>query len=67
MLLLWPCLLLLILSYLVAVNKCYSEAPKANDFAADVVVVVVVVVVNVVNLVTVALLVIGHSIFSFGQ
>ena len=63
--LLWPCLLLLILSYLVAVNKCYSEAPKANDFAVDVVVVVVVV--NVVNLVTVALLVIGHSIFSFGQ
>ena len=56
-------MLLLIISYLVAVNKCLSEAPKADNFA----VVVVVVVVVVVNVVVVALLVIGHIIFSCGQ
>ena len=68
MLLLWPCLLLLIISYLVTVNKCQSEALKADNFAVDVVVVVVVVViVVVVNVVVVALLVIGHIIFSCGQ
>ena len=50
MLLLRPCLLLLIISYLVTVNKCLSEAPKADDFA----------VVVVVNVGFVALLVIGH-------
>ena len=48
-------LFLLIISYLVVVNKCYSEAPKADNFVVDVVVVVV-----VVNVVVVALLVIGH-------
>ena len=41
--LLWPCLLLLIRSYLVVVNKCQSEAPKTDNFVVDVVVVVVVV------------------------
>ena len=59
MLLLLPCFLLLIISYLVAVNRCYSEAPKADDFAVDVVVVV--------NVVVVSLLVIGHIIFSCGH
>ena len=57
-------LLLLIISYLVAVNKCSSEALKADNFAVDVVVVVIVVVVNVV---VVTLLVIDHIIFSCGQ
>ena len=47
MLLLWHCLLLLIILYLVPVNECYSEAPKADYFA----------VVVVVNVVGVALLV----------
>ena len=45
MLLLWPCSLFLIISYLVAVNRCKSEALKADNFAVDVVVVVVVVVI----------------------
>ena len=40
-------LFLLIISYLVVVNKCYSEAPKADKFVVDVVDVVVVVVVVV--------------------
>ena len=40
-LLLWPCMLLVTL-YLVAVNRCKSEALKADNFAVDVVVVVVV-------------------------
>ena len=35
-------MLLLIISYLVVVNKCLSEAPKADNFVVDVVVVVVV-------------------------
>ena len=34
--------MLLIISYLVVVNKCLSEAPKADNFVVDVVVVVVV-------------------------
>ena len=34
--------MLLIISYLVVVNNCYSEAPKADNFVVDVVVVVVV-------------------------
>ena len=64
MLLLWPCLLLLIISYLVAVNKFESEAPKADDFVVNLVVVVVVVVVIVV---VVALHVVTvHTISSCG-
>ena len=51
-------MLLLIISYLVAVNKCLSEAPQFDNF---VVVVVNIVVVNVV--VVVLLVVIGHIIF----
>ena len=65
LLLLWPCLLLLIVSYLVAVNKCKSEAHQANNFVVDVVVVVVNVVVDVV--VVVLLVVIGHIIFRCDQ
>ena len=61
MLLLWLCLLLLNISYLVAVNKCYSEALKADNFAVAVVVIIVV------NVIVVALFVIGHIIFSCGQ
>ena len=60
MLLLWLCLLLLNISYLVAVNKCYSEALKADNFAVAVVVIIVV------NVIVVALFVIGHIIFSCG-
>ena len=52
----WPCLLLLIIAYLV-------EAPKADNFFVDVVVVVVVVVVIVVALLGVA----DHTIFSCHQ
>ena len=63
MLLLWLCLLLLNISYLVAVNKCYSEALKADNFAVAVIVVVII----VVNVIAVALFVIGHIIFSCGQ
>ena len=59
--LLWLCLLLLNISYLVAVNKCYSEALKADNFAVAVVVIIVV------NVIVVALFVIGHIIFSCGQ
>ena len=62
MLLLLPCLLLLTISYLVAVNKCQFEALKAYNFAAAVVVIVV-----VANVVVVALLVICRIIFSCGQ
>ena len=54
-------MLLLIISYLVVVNKCYSEAPKADNFVVVEVEVVVVVVV-------VALLVVAdHTIFSCNQ
>ena len=57
----------LIISYLVVVNKCLSEAPKADNFAVDVVFVFVFInVVNVVNVVAL-LVVIGHIIFSCGQ
>ena len=53
-LLLWPCLLLLITSYLVVVNECYSEDV---DF-----------VVVVVNVIAVAQLVVtGHIMLSCGQ
>ena len=41
-------MLLLVISYLVAVNECYSETPKADNFVLDVVVVVIIVVVVVV-------------------
>ena len=59
-------MLLLIISYLVAVNECYSETPKADNFVVDVVVVVVVLVLVVV--VVVALLVVtNHIIFSCCQ
>ena len=54
MLQLCPCLIIL---YLVVVNKCYSEAPKDDDFAVVVDVVVVVAL----------LVVIGHLIFNCGQ
>ena len=67
MLLLWPCLLLLIISYLVPINKCLSEAPQANNFVVDVVVVVVVIVVGVNVFVVVLLVVIGHIIFHCDQ
>ena len=50
-------LLLPIISYLVVVNKCESEAPKAVDCVVDVIVFVVVVIL-VVNVVVVALLVV---------
>ena len=57
-------LLLLIILYLVAVNKWSSEAPKADNFVVNVVVVVFV----VVNVVVVAMLVvIGNIIFSCSQ
>ena len=57
---LWPCLLLLIISYLVAVNECLSETPKADNF------VVVVVLVVIVNVVVVAMHVVtDHIIFSW--
>ena len=39
-----PYLLLLIISCLVVVNKCYSEAPKAYNFVVVVVVVALLVV-----------------------
>ena len=59
-------MLLLIISYLVAVNECYSETPKSDNFVVDVVVVVLVLV--VVNVVVVGLLVVmGHIIFKYGQ
>ena len=55
MLILWPCLLLMIISYLVVGNKCKSEAPKADNFVVDVVVVM--------DLLVVA----DHTIFSCHQ
>ena len=54
-------LLLLIISYLVEVNKCKSEIPKADNFVVNVVVVVI----NVV--VVVLLVVIGHIILRCDQ
>ena len=73
MFLFWPCLLSLITFYLLAVNKCVSEAHESYyrvfvdvvDVGVGVVVVVIVVVVNVV---VVALLVVtDHIISSCGQ
>ena len=49
-------LLLLIISYLVAVNKCSSEALKAHNFAVNVVVIVVVVIVIVVVVIVVIII-----------
>ena len=57
MLLLWPCLLLLIVFF-------YYQARKADNFDVDGVVFVAVIVVNVD---VVALLVIGHIVFSCGK
>ena len=53
---------LLIISYLVVVNKCQSEVPKADDFVVDVVVVVIVVVVVVIVVVVALLDVFDHII-----
>ena len=55
-------MLLLIISYLVVVNKYQSKAPKADNFVVDVVVVIVVVVV-----VGALLVVADHTIFSCQQ
>ena len=51
-------MLLLIISYLVAVNKCLSEAPKADKFVVDVDIVGFVVVVVVVVVIVVVIIVV---------
>ena len=54
----WPCLLLLITSYLLVVNKYSSEVPESyHSLCVDVVIVVVfIVVIVVVNVIVVVLL-----------
>ena len=57
-----------IISYLVVVNKCLSEAPKADNSVVDIVVVVVVIlVVVVVVVVVVALLLLIISYLVVGN
>ena len=62
MLLLWPCLLLLIISYLVVVKYVNLHLVKAVDFVVVVVVVMVVVIVNV-NVVAVAFLLLLFTLY----